>query len=246
MYEITSISPDNSSLIEAICQSDLSAWCFLPAQQSDPAWCSQPFCGLWNLTSVAASGAVGQGTVASALKAMGVPAEDFFARVTTHSNDIPENIQLLLDDETKIQVSVQCVFSNINGAVIGRLLRFRVLSDRSVIDNLIDQITTARKQLRVLRARELEILNLVYEGRTNKSISITAGISEKTVEKHRARIMLKLGLNCTAMMLRMVTVARMLPSSLLTGEEKSADEQMADLNYRSSTGLSRQPPTACE
>ncbi len=180
------------------------------------------------------------------MEAMGVPAEDFFARVTTHRNDIPENIQLLLDDETKIQVSVQCVFSNINGTVIGRLLRFRVLSDRSVIDNLIDQITTARKRLRVLRARELEILNLVYEGRTNKSISITAGISEKTVEKHRARIMVKLGLSCTAMMLRMVTVARMLPNSLLTAEEESADEQMADLNYRSSTGLSRQPPTACE
>lgn len=173
----------------------------------------------------------------------GVPVEEFFSRVTTHNNDVSDNIQLLLDDETKIQVSVQCVFSNINGAVMGRLLRFRVLSDRSVIDNLIDQITAARKQLRVLKPRELEILNLVYEGRTNKSISITVGISEKTVEKHRARIMLKLGLNCTAMMLRMVTVARMLPSPLLHGEENSTDHQMADLNHRSSAGLSRKLPT---
>lgn len=246
MYEITSISPGDPSLIEAICESDPSAWCFLPVKQSDPARCSQPFCGLWKLTSVAAGGLVAQGALARAFKVTGVPAEEFLLRVNMHNIDVPENIQLLLDDETRIQVAVQCVFSSSDGAVVGRLLRFRVLSDRTAVDHLINQITVARKQLRALRARELEILNLVYEGRTNKSISISAGISEKTVEKHRARILLKLGVNCTTMMVRIVTVARMWPSPFSAGEVNSTCDQMADLNHQSSNGLSRQPPTACE
>ena len=246
MSEIAAISSPDSSLIEAICESDPSAWCFLPVQQSDPAWCSHPFCSLWNLTSVATGGEVAQAALATALKGTGVPAEEFFARVAMHNSDAAENIQLLLDNETKIQVSVRCVFSQTDGAVIGRLLRFRVLSDRNAIDHLIDRITAARKQLRTLGARELEILNMVYEGRTNKAISIAAGISEKTVEKHRARIMVKLGLNCTAMLLRMMTVARMLPSLFLDGEEDSICDPFSDVNHRSSTGLSRQPPTACE
>ena len=246
MSEIATITHPDSSLIEAICESDPSAWCFLPLQMADPAWCSHPFCSLWNLASVAAGGEVAQAALASALKATGVPAEEFFARVAAHNSDVAENIQLLLDDETRIQVSVRCVFSHTERAVTGRLLRFRVLSNRNAIDQLIDRITAARKQLSVLRAREREILNLVYEGRTNKSISITAGISEKSVEKHRARIMLKLGLNCTAMLVRMITVARMLPSLFTDGEEDSVCDQLADLNHQSSTGLSRQPPTPCE
>ena len=240
------MSPDNSSLIEAICESDPSAWCFLSVNPSDPARCSQAFCSLWNLTDVAPGGLVPHAALSRAFKVTGVPAEEFFLRVAMHNFDVSENVQLVLDDETRIQVTVQCVFSNLDGAVLGRLLRFRVLSDRNMIDHLIDQITAARKQLCVLRVRELEILNMVYEGHTNKAISITAGISEKTVEKHRARILLKLGVNCTAKMVRIVTVARMLPSPLLTAEANSADDQLADSNYPSPAGLSRQPPTACE
>lgn len=246
MYKIASIPAENSSLIEAICESDPSAWCFLPVKPSDPARCSRAFCSLWNLTGAAPGGLVPHSALSRAFKVTGVPAEEFFLRVAMHNNDISENIQLLLEDETRIQVAVQCVFSNIDGAVLGRLLRFRVLSDRNVIDHLIEQITAARKQLRVLRVRELEILNMVYEGHTNKTISIAAGISEKTVEKHRARILLKLGVNCTAMMVRIVTVARMLPSPLMAADGNSPDDQGAGPDHQSPAGVSRQPPTACE
>lgn len=249
MYEIASKSPDNLSLIEAICESDPSAWCFLPVTQSDPARCSQHFFCLWKLTPVAAVGLVAQGDIARAFTAAGVPAAEFFQRVLMHNSEVSASIQLLLDNKTRIKVAVQCVFSNPDGAVIGRLLRFRVLSDRITIDQLIDQIETARKQLRILSARELEIVNLVYEGWTNKTISSTTGICEKTVEKQRARILVKLGLNCTAMMVRIVTVARMLPSPVLASEENSDCHLTADLeplDPQSSTGFSRQPPTACE
>ena len=46
---------------------------------------------------------------------------------------------------------------------------------------------------RDLTAREREVMQLVVDGNTNKSIAAILGISEKTVEIHRARVMQKTG-----------------------------------------------------
>ena len=46
--------------------------------------------------------------------------------------------------------------------------------------------------------RELEILRLLAEGRSNKEIAAQLGITVRTVETHRAKIMLKLGLHSLA------------------------------------------------
>lgn len=201
-------------MIEAICEGDTSAWCFLPVEQPEVALCSRSFRVLWNLPLVASEsgGTFSRKLLAGSLEAMGVSAEDFFARVTMHRTDVPMEFQLRRNDNTRILVSLRCVFTHINGAVIGQLIHFSVLSDSNAIAGLIERISAAQKQLDVLTKRETEIANLVYEGRTNKSISITAGISEKTVEKHRSRIMLKLGLNSTTLVIRLITEARMLPN----------------------------------
>ena len=45
-----------------------------------------------------------------------------------------------------------------------------------------------------LTMREIEILQLVLAGRTNKAIAATMCISEKTVEFHLARIYTKIGM----------------------------------------------------
>jgi DNA-binding NarL/FixJ family response regulator len=44
-----------------------------------------------------------------------------------------------------------------------------------------------------LTSRELDVLNLVVEGKTNNQIGIALGISVKTVEKHLHAIFRKLG-----------------------------------------------------
>ena len=49
-----------------------------------------------------------------------------------------------------------------------------------------------------LTRREREVLKLVAEGRTNKQIAEFLYLSGKTVEKHRARLMAKLGLRTAA------------------------------------------------
>ncbi|GAB4334426.1 MAG: hypothetical protein Kow0099_06460 [Candidatus Abyssubacteria bacterium] len=46
-----------------------------------------------------------------------------------------------------------------------------------------------------LTAREREVLKLIGEGHTNKTIAACLCISEKTVEKHRANLMKKLDLH---------------------------------------------------
>jgi DNA-binding NarL/FixJ family response regulator len=45
-----------------------------------------------------------------------------------------------------------------------------------------------------LTARELEVVKLVAEGHTNRDIAQALVISEKTVERHRANILEKLGM----------------------------------------------------
>jgi DNA-binding NarL/FixJ family response regulator len=44
--------------------------------------------------------------------------------------------------------------------------------------------------------REVEVIRLLAESKTNKQIAAELGITTRTVETHRARIMLKLGLHC--------------------------------------------------
>jgi DNA-binding NarL/FixJ family response regulator len=63
---------------------------------------------------------------------------------------------------------------------------------------IADFLHRARNDLPVrddpLSPREQEVLKLVAEGYTNKQIAETLVISEKTVERHRANIMEKLGM----------------------------------------------------
>lgn len=53
-----------------------------------------------------------------------------------------------------------------------------------------------------LSGREREVLQLLAEGRTNKEVAITLGISVKTVETHRSNLMSKLDLHSISDLVR--------------------------------------------
>jgi RNA polymerase sigma factor (sigma-70 family) len=53
-----------------------------------------------------------------------------------------------------------------------------------------------------LTSREREVLQLLSEGCSNKEIGSQLGISEKTAETHRARLMTKLGIHSMAKLVR--------------------------------------------
>jgi len=58
-----------------------------------------------------------------------------------------------------------------------------------------------------LTPREHEVMEMVTEGRANKEIATVLGVSAKTVEAHRARVMGKMGASSLAELVRMALIA---------------------------------------
>jgi FixJ family two-component response regulator len=63
------------------------------------------------------------------------------------------------------------------------------------------------RRLEQLTGREREVLDLIVAGRLNKQIADALGISIKTVEVHRARVMEKMGVASLAELVQQVLVA---------------------------------------
>ncbi len=71
-----------------------------------------------------------------------------------------------------------------------------------------------KKSVAHLTTRELEVLQLVAEGRANKEVASDLNISIKTVEKHRQSVMHKLNIHDTAGLTRYAISAGIIESSV--------------------------------
>ena len=69
---------------------------------------------------------------------------------------------------------------------------------------LPDALPSGQLYLEFLSPRERAVIDLVYQGETNKSVGITLGISIKTVEKHRGKAMKKMHVNSLAELIRLI------------------------------------------
>ncbi|MGE3667924.1 MAG: response regulator transcription factor, partial [Steroidobacteraceae bacterium] len=61
-----------------------------------------------------------------------------------------------------------------------------------------------RDRLGTLTPRERDVLDLVVVGKANKVIAADLGLSQRTVEIHRARVMEKMDASSLAQLVRMV------------------------------------------
>jgi two-component system response regulator FixJ len=71
----------------------------------------------------------------------------------------------------------------------------------------------AAQRVGALSPREREVLDALVAGRPNKVIAHELGISVRTVEVHRARMMERLGVRQLAQAIRLAVMARLAPSS---------------------------------
>jgi DNA-binding NarL/FixJ family response regulator len=76
----------------------------------------------------------------------------------------------------------------------------KVAAGETVVDPRVEQVQAALKgdRKRALTSRELQVLHLIAEGKSNKEIAANLGLSVNTVAVHRANIMDALGIHKTA------------------------------------------------
>ncbi len=77
-----------------------------------------------------------------------------------------------------------------------------------------DRAGLVKKKGDRLTSREAEVLQLIAEGQANKQVAAELGISVKTVEKHRQRLMEKLDIHDTAGLTRHAIAAGIVESSV--------------------------------
>lgn len=121
---------------------------------------------------------------------------------------------IIITGHADVPMAVQAIR---NGAVdlIEKPFREQVLLD--AITHAVRNGETARRQrvehaatrerLKRLTPREYEVLNLIIDGKQNKGIAAVLGLSHKTVESHRTRIMKKMEATTVADLVRMALVA---------------------------------------
>ena len=71
-----------------------------------------------------------------------------------------------------------------------------------------------QKKISKLTSREMEVLQLIAEGKANKQTASELGIGIKTVEKHREHLMEKLDIHDTAGLTRYAISAGIIESSV--------------------------------
>lgn len=71
-----------------------------------------------------------------------------------------------------------------------------------------EELAELRERLESLTPREREVMELVVDGKANKNIARALGISQRTVEIHRARVMEKMGVRSVSLLVQSVMRAQ--------------------------------------
>jgi FixJ family two-component response regulator len=110
--------------------------------------------------------------------------------------DIPMAVQAMKDgafDFLTKPFRDQDLLDRINGALK------QDAENRAVVERHAD----LRARAESLTTREREVFELIVEGKANKVVAIDLGLSERTVEIHRANVMEKMGARSVAHLVRM-------------------------------------------
>ena len=84
-------------------------------------------------------------------------------------------------------------------------LRFRLFDMDEKIRREQSEKAMIAARIALLTPREQEVMNLVVVGKANKVIAVDLGLSQKTVEFHRAHIMEKMQAESLAELVRLIS-----------------------------------------
>ncbi|HJT46261.1 MAG TPA: response regulator transcription factor, partial [Chthoniobacterales bacterium] len=73
---------------------------------------------------------------------------------------------------------------------------------RNIVNNYLKGLTRTETSIDQLTGRQREILQLIAEGKSTKEIAFTLGVSTKTIETHRERLMERLKIHDVAGLVR--------------------------------------------
>ena len=119
---------------------------------------------------------------------------------------IPDTLVLMLSmhpEETWVRQALKAgargyILKNAVNLELGAAIR-RVAAGETVLDSQLQPPVTLKGERNAsLTQRELEILQMIVDGRSNKQIAASLGLSANTVAVHRANIMDALGIHKTA------------------------------------------------
>ncbi len=128
---------------------------------------------------------------------------DATRKILGHS---PETAVLMLSMHTENTWVRQAVEAGAKGYVLkdamdlelGSAIR-KVAAGETVFDPKVEQRTVLKgERSNALTARELEVLQMIVDGKSNKEIAIALDLSANTIAVHRANIMNTLGIHKTA------------------------------------------------
>lgn len=208
----------SEAVLEAVCLVGSNTWCFLPIGTDTISHCSWSFRQLWNLPfDVEVPITLSNCAVDNAFRKHGLSSDWIRSLAKLENGRLPDAPYLPDLSSLGVKIKLRTV-SDTEMQPIGRMLIFEHFKVAVISEDLKERTKQAQEMLAKLTERETEILDLVYEGFTNKAIGIRSEISEKTVEKHRSNIMQKLGIRNAASLVRCVTEAKLF-SNLVTDNE---------------------------
>ena len=120
-------------------------------------------------------------------------------------NDSPEIAILMLSMHSENTWVRQAVAAGARGYVLKNALDLelgaairKVAAGETVFDPQVEQHSSLKGERNSLTQRELEVLQMIVDGKSNKEIAAVLDLSANTVAVHRANIMNALGIHKTA------------------------------------------------
>ena len=117
----------------------------------------------------------------------------------------PETIVLMLSMHSESTWVRQAIDSGAKGYILKNALELdlgsairKVAAGETVFDPQVEQRSALKGERTALTPRELEVLQMIVDGKSNKEIATALDLSANTVAVHRANIMNTLGIHKTA------------------------------------------------